>query len=237
MLKTEDNWINRIHCGDILTILRQMPDEFVDLVITSPPFNIGIHVTCGKRHYPYDDNMPEPSYQEWQTKVLTELSRVTKVDGSLFYQHKNRIRQGRLITPYEWLLNPKIGWVIKQEIVWRNGGPNMDKRRFFPQTERIYWLTKKKETVLINSLNITDLWLYQPVGTGKGHTRQFPEELVDNIISCFPDAKVILDPFMGSGTTALVALKNHRDFVGIEINPAYVDMSRKRIQTIQSKLI
>jgi modification methylase len=132
-----------------------MPSGSVDMVLTSPPYNLGnTHHTGNKRHKAYDDNLPEEEYQEWQIKVLNECYRVLKDEGSLIYNHKNRIKKGVQITPYEWLLKTKF--IIKQELVWFNGSQNFDKIRFYPMTERFYWLAKSPNTKLFNAASIIE---------------------------------------------------------------------------------
>jgi len=223
-----DDFINKIICGDCLEVMKQMPDGCINLTITSPPYNLGDdHHTGSKRHEVYCDTMPENEYQKWQIKILNEIYRITKGYGSLFYNHKNRIRNGISIIPYEWLF--KTQWLIKQEIVWWNGGQNFDNIRFYPQTERIYWLVKTPITKLDNPLSLLDIWKIIPVGTKFKHTRQFPEKIVTNILNCFPTAKIILDPFLGSGTTARVVKDFKCNFIGIEINPDYCKIAEERL--------
>ena len=115
--------------GDCLELMKEMPDGSVDLIITSPPYNLGnTHHTGNKRFKPYgkhNDDMKELDYQDWQVEVLNECFRILKDDGSMLYNHKNRISKGVQITPYQWLL--KTDFVIKQEVVWQNGSQNFDK--------------------------------------------------------------------------------------------------------------
>lgn len=137
--------------------MKSIPDGSVDLIITSPPYNLGnTHHTGTKRHKAYDDNLPEKEYQEWQIQVLNECWRVLKDMGSMIYNHKNRIKNGVQITPYEWLLKTKF--IIKQELVWFNRSQNFDKIRFYPMTERVYWLAKSPKTKLFNAINHHDLF-------------------------------------------------------------------------------
>ena len=231
----QDKFLNKIVCGDCIEVMKGLPDNCVDITITSPPYNLGDkHHTGNKNHKPYPDSMPEDDYQEWQIKVLDEIYRVTKSDGSLFYNHKNRIRDGVSIIPYQWLFKSK--WLIKQEIVWRNGGQNFDRIRFFPQTERIYWLVKDAKTKLFNPISLLDYWYLSPVGTKKEHTRQFPEKLVENILCCLENSKIILDPFSGRGTTPVVAKKLGRHYIGVDISPEYVNMSNDRLGQTEKPL-
>ena len=179
-----DDFINKIICGDCLEIMKEILNNSIDMIITSPPYNLGnSHHTGNKRHKTYDDNLSEIEYQKWQIKILEECYRILKDNGSMIYNHKNRIKKGVQITPYEWLL--KTPFVIKQELVWFNGSQNFDKIRFYPMTERIYWLTKSSKTKLFNAINHHDLFgknEWKPVGTKRKHKRAFPEEMINNFL-------------------------------------------------------
>jgi len=222
---------NTVIQGDCLEVMKEIPDGSIDMVLTSPPYNLGnTHHTGGIRHKAYDDNMPEDEYQAWQIKVLDECYRVLKDDGSIIYNHKNRIKNGVQITPYEWIL--KTSFIVKQEIVWFNGSQNFDKIRFYPMTERIYWLAKSPKTKLFNAINHHDLFdkkEWKAVGTKGEHKRAFPEKMVEDILKCFPDSLTILDPFAGSGTTAVACKELGRDFIMIEQDAKYVEIINKRL--------
>jgi len=224
---------DKIIQGDCLEVMKDIPDKSIDMVLTSPPYNLGnTHHTGAKRHKAYDDNLPEKEYQEWQIAVLNECYRVLKDDGSLIYNHKNRIKDGVQITPYEWLL--KTSFIIKQELVWFNRSQNFDKIRFYPMTERFYWLAKSSKTKLFNAINHHDLFgkeEWKAVGTKGGHTRVFPEKMVEDFLKCFPSAGIILDPFAGSGTTGVACKKLNRNFILIEKEPEYVEIIKKRLLT------
>jgi modification methylase len=224
--------INKIHNLDCLEGLKKIEDNFVDLIITSPPFNLGnTHHTGFKKHKSYEDNMPEKDYQNWQIRVLNECFRVLKDEGSLIYQHKNRISKGIQISPYEWIF--KTNFIIKQEIIWINRSQNFDKIRFYPFTERVYWLAKNPKTKLKNTINKQDVfdWKeWKPVGTKGKHTRAFPEKFVEDILKVFPKSKLILDPFMGSGTVAKVCQEMKRNFIGLEINKKFIKLAEKRLK-------
>jgi len=223
--------LNTIYNLDCLKGLKKIKDKSIDLIITSPPFNLGnTHHTGFKKHKSYEDKMPEKDYQLWQLEVLNECFRVLKNNGSLIYQHKNRISKGIQISPYEWIY--KSNFIIKQEIVWINRSQNFDKIRFYPFTERVYWLAKDNKTKLYNKINKQDVfdWKeWKPVGTRGVHTRAFPEKLVEDFLNVFPDAKLILDPFIGSGTVAVVCKKMKRNFIGFEKNKDFIKYSNKRL--------
>ena len=220
---------NKIYCGDSLEIMKDIPDESIDLTITSPPYNLGnYHHTGNKKTQVYADNLPEKKYQLQQIKILNEVFRITKETGSIFYNHKNRIKDGISITPYQWILKSK--WFLKQELVWFNGSQNFDKIRFYPMTERVYWLVKNKNTKLFNTINAHDLFKWKAVGSNGEHTRAFPKKMVSDILRCFPEAEIILDPFLGSGTTAVACQELHRNFIGIEISPKYIEIAKERLK-------
>lgn len=226
--------LNKIYNLDCLKGLQKIDDKSVDLIITSPPFNLGnTHHTGFKKHKSYNDKMPEEEYQLWQLKVLNECFRVLKDNGSLLYQHKNRISKGIQISPYEWIY--KSNFLIKQEIVWINRSQNFDKIRFYPFTERVYWLAKDSKTKLHNKINKQDVfdWKeWKPVGTKGIHTRAFPEKLVEDFLNVFPKTKLVLDPFIGSGTVAVVCKKMKKNFIGFEKNKEFVMFSNKRLKQL-----
>lgn len=232
--------LNKIYCESNLETMAKMPDNFIDLTITSPPYNLGKkHHTRGKVFDAYDtyvDDLEEIDYQQKQIEMLNELFRVTKNGGSVMYNHKNRIKNGIQISPYEWLTKTK--WTIKQEIVWFNGSSNFDKCRFYPMTERIFWLSKGIETDFINNINQHDLIKDTAEGTNKEHKRAFPVKLAQRFIMCFPNAQIVFDPYMGSGTTAIASIKEKRNYLGSEISKNYFDSANKRISnhTAQQEL-
>lgn len=148
----------------------------------------------------------------------------------MWYNHKNRIRNGVQITPYQWIL--RSNFIVKQEIIWQNGSQNFDKIRFYPMTERVYWLAKDNNTKMFNTINHHDFFKrdeWPPVKTKGSHKRAFPEKMCTDIISCFQDANIILDPFMGSGTTAVAAVKLNKNYLGFEIDSGYYEIAQQRL--------
>ena len=221
----------KLYNGDCLEVMKTIEDNTVDITITSPPYNLGNkHHTGNNYHQAYNDDLPEKEYQEQQIAVLNEIYRITKDTGSIFYNHKNRIKNGIQTTPYEWILKTKC--IIKQELVWFNRSQNFDKIRFYPMTERVYWLVKNPKTKLYNAINHHDLFDtkdWKPVGTKNNHTRAYPEKLVEDILLCFENSKIVFDPYMGSGTTGVVAKKTNKNFIGIELDKEYYKIAKERI--------
>ena len=224
--------LNKTYNEDCNITLKRLQDNFIDLTITSPPYNLGKnHHTGNKTFNAYNDfvdSLPEKEYQQKQIEMLNLLFAKTKQGGSLLYNHKNRIKDKKQITPYVWLL--KTEWTIKQEIVWFNGSQNFDKCRFYPMTERIYWLSKGVDTDFVNVINQHDLLKDIPEGTNKEHKRAFPLTLAKRFIMCFPNSKIIYDPYMGSGTTAEACIDENKSYLGSEISKTSFDLSKKRIK-------
>ena len=229
---------NNIYNGDCNQLIKKINDEIIDLTITSPPYNLGEkHHTHSKTFIAYDeyiDSMPENDYQINQINILNEIYRITKNNGSLFYNHKNRIKNGLSISPYQWLF--KTNWNIKQELIWQNGTPNFDKCRFYPQTERIFWLSKSNETNFNNNLNLSDIFKDAPVGSNEKHKRSFPVKLIQKIINCFDKCEIVFDPYSGSGTTAIASIRENKKYIGFEISKNYYELSIKRIINEKSQL-
>lgn len=234
--------LNKVHNMDVLEGLRQIDDNSIDIIITSPPYNkAGLNGKYKSERwnktidYGGDiniDNKPEDVYQDWQLEILKECYRVLKKDGLFFYNHKNRIVKGKgyIISPYEWLL--KSPFLIRQEIIWnRKNGPNQDPSRYVPTFENIYVLTKDKDTIFKRKKDTdykTDIWTINPDRHNE-HPAPFPIDIPRNIlhnIDVEEDRKkdiVVLDPFMGSGTTAKAAIEKGYNYIGIELVPEYID--------------
>lgn len=232
MLDSKDKF--QLYKGDCLEIMKEIPDKSVDIIITSPPYNIGKMHSNRLQFGTYDGNdMKEEEYQQWQLDIFKEYKRILKDDGSVFYNHKVRIKNGKAIHPLEWLL--KTDLVLKQEITWnQKKSANCDKIRFFPFSERIYWMTKNPKVKIKNNLCLSDVWDCVPTHKRKetGHIAVMPNEIVENILSSVEDIenKVVLDNFMGSGTTGEVAKKfNVKGFIGIELSDEYYKLAYNRI--------
>lgn len=232
--------LNKIHNEDCLATLRRMPNNFIDVVITSPPYNkAGYEGFIRKSHdtdnwqrrnieYNGDANndfLPEGEYQKQQIKVLNELHRVLKPNGSVFYNHKVRIAQHRASHPIEWLLKTKL--TFRQQIVWnRKGSTAIAPIRFLPTTELIFWLTKSAVQPNFFRGDISfkgEVWDIAP-SKNSFHPATMPEAIPLNILSCVKDTKeiVVYDPYAGVGTTLRVAKKLGFNYVGSEIYKEYI---------------
>lgn len=236
----------RLIQGDCLEVMRGMPDASVDCVVTSPPYNQRINKFrpsgmqknwrwANKISSGYFDDLPEPEYQTWQVSILDELFRVVREGGSCFYNHKVRWREGHLLHPIDLVRASR--WNLRQEIVWRrDGSPTMNARMFAPCDERIYWLRKGRHRWNQDCVGYLSVWNLNSV-KGTAHACAFPIEIPDRCIRAVTaPGDVVLDPFAGSGTTLVAALQTGRKAIGIELDPGYCKIARKRIALAQAAL-
>lgn len=233
--------LNKILCSDTLEFLRGLPDSCVDLIITSPPYNKG---WWSKNRNPnngfgtksrridygvYDDKRSPQDYALWQKDVLYECCRVLKDTGSIFYNHIDILNEHLAIHPL-WVYE----FPVKQIIVWnKKNTPRLDKSYFFPITEYFFWIKKRHSSRPFfnrkNGYALKSVWEFN-ADVRNPHPAPFPESLVENIIrTCSEEGAIVCDPFVGSGTTAVVAKRLNRSFIGCDLNPEYVAMSNKRL--------
>jgi len=242
--------VNEIWLGDVLDILKKIPDNTFDGGVTSPPYNKkknkkGVLVK-DINYSDIEDFLPEDEYQQAQVDILNELYRVLKPGSSFFYNHKVRWEEGVMLHPMEWVI--KTNWTLKQEIIWdRSIAANIRGWRFWQVEERIYWLykpiTKKdngKELLSKHAL-LTSVWRLRPEmkkETVSNHPAPFPVEIPTRCIySIFDEEKdkLIIDPYMGSGTLAVVAKLLGHNYFGIDISQTYIEQANNRINNISQK--
>ena len=240
------NYHDAIICGDCLEVMRAMPTASVNLVVTSPPYNLlnstgnGLkkNTRCGKwanaaikdGYQTWDDNMPYADYVAWQRACVREMLRLLTDDGAIFYNNKNRVQSGLLQDRREIL----AGFPLRQIITWkRSGAINFNAGYFLPVTEQIYLLCGKNFRLSPGANKFTDVWEIKQEMKNP-HPAPYPEALIDRILQSAP-GRVVLDPFGGSGTTAVCARRHARQFILIEKSSAYCEMARRRIDGEQWK--
>jgi len=238
---------NRIMCGDVLTLMQTIPDKSINLIVTSPPYNIKNSTGNGMKdgrggkwksaelmngYADYDDNMPHEKYVAWQRKCLEQMMRVIPDNGAIFYNHKWRVQNG-LLQDRQDIVG---GFPVRQIIIWqRKGGINFNAGYFLPTYEVIYLIAKPKFKLVPKANAYGDVWEFAQEMKNE-HPAPFPVALIDRIVSS-TTAGIVLDPFIGSGTTAIAALKNKRDYIGIELSPNYCKMAEERIEKFKGSLI
>lgn len=239
--------LNKIYEEDCLSTLKKMKDDSVDVVITSPPYNMNLRIRNGKycsrqivkeistKYTEFSDNLPIDEYNEFHTSVLKELLRVSDL---IFYNIQ-------IVTGSKRSIFKMIGEFsenLKEIIVWDkgNGQPAMQQQVLNRRTELI--LVFEKDYPISRQFRkrgefkrgtLDDLWLIKrgkKIG-GENHGAVFPEELVSTILENFSkEDDIIYDPFMGTGTTAVVAKQLNRKFIGSEISQRYIEIAEERLK-------
>lgn len=229
--------------GDSLDELKKIDDESISCIVTSPPYNkkglIG-KVKPGNQvwkkfnidYNSYGDDLKEDDYKNWMVQILDEMYRVLKKDGSIFFNHKPRRHNNKVYLPTDFISKSKLD--LYQLIIWnRLSSPNIRKDVLLPCTEHIYWLTKSKPKVFKNNVDKqfhSEVWIINP-DKNTQHPAPFPQKLVENcILLSTEENDVVLDPFLGSGTSGIVASRLNRNFIGIEIDEKYMGLSKSLLE-------
>jgi modification methylase len=237
--------INQIHNEDCLTTLSKIKDNSIDLVITSPPYNKNYYSPKNKSkndsslrrimYDSYEDSMSPEEYEQWQCKIISECIRIIKDDGSIFYNHQDIQKNHNTIHPHFVYKFP-----LKQLLIWdRLATPKLDSNYFYPSFEYIFWLKKTPDSkVKFNKNNMIykNSIIRLVADKNNPHPAPFPLQLPNNfILGCTNEGDIVYDPFMGSGTTAIAALMNNRNFIGSEISKSYIDMANKKINNFKNQ--
>ncbi len=246
------NFLNQIINGNCLEELKKIPDKTFDLIFADPPYNLQIGKDLKRPdssqvkgvHEDWDKFSSFNSYDKFCKKWLIECKRILKDNGSIWVigSYHNIHRLGYLLQNLDyWLLN---------DVIWRknNPMPNFKGTRFTNAHETLIWASKSKSskyTFNYNSLKCfnDDIQMRSdwtlPICSGKErlkkngkkiHSTQKPEALLHRILLATTKKNDnILDPFLGTGTTAVVAKKLGRNYFGIEKDKIYFNSAKKRI--------
>jgi adenine-specific DNA-methyltransferase len=245
-----------VYPGNCLDLLKTIPDESIQLVVTSPPYNIGKE---------YEKKLNLDLYLSQQTQVITQCARVLSLKGSICWQVGNYIDKGAII-PLDTILYPifsKLGLKMRNRIIWHFEHGLHCSRRFSGRYETIIWFTKSEDYVFnldpvrvpqkypgkkyfkgpksgqysCNPLgkNPGDLWIIPNVKSNHiektEHPCQFPVELIERLVlSLTQEEDWVMDPFLGTGTSIIAAIRHNRRGIGAEIIAKYVKLARERIK-------
>lgn len=243
--------INKNYNESNLETMARMPDKSIDLVVTSPPYNMRTRIRNGKyttrekgehfskKYKHFDDAMPIEEFYEFHSKVINELLRVSKIVCYNF----------QIVTGSKEAFFKIIGDFnkhIKDIIIWDkgHGQPAMHEQVLNSTYEMVLILEddQKCGRVIQNAtFKRGEMSNVLRLGRGKKmseiHGAIFPEELPLQLIQSFSnEGDLIYDPFMGSGTTALAAIKSNRNWIGSEISEEYCSIIEQRIQTAEQLL-
>jgi len=247
--------INSIHQGDCVALLKQLPDNSVDLIFADPPYNLQLNGELTRPNQTKVDAVNDEwdkfasmeIYDKFTNDWLRECRRVLKNTGSIWVigTYHNIFRVGASLQDLGfWMLN---------DVVWikTNPMPNFKGTRFNNAHETMLWATKSEKSkytfhyhsmkTMNEDLQMRSDWLI-PICQGeerikvngqKAHSTQKPEELLYRVILSTSNlGDVVLDPFSGSGTTASVAKKLGRNFIAFEREQFYIDVANNRLKEI-----
>jgi site-specific DNA-methyltransferase (adenine-specific) len=240
--------INRVYLGDCIKIMGKLPPNSVDLVFADPPFNIGI------KYDKYNDNLSYDEYYKWSEDWISETHRILKEDGSIY------IAIGDEFAAEINLILKRTGFYFRNWIIWYYTFGQNQRKKFNRSHTHILYFTKDRDKFKFNSEAIRipsarqlvyndkranpqgkvpdDVWEFSRVcGTFKEriekHPCQMPESLLERIIKSSSDiGDIVLDPFGGTGTTAMVAKKLTRNYLTIEISENYYKAIVKRLNEL-----
>ena len=264
VLKLQTDSHARIHLGDNSLYLRELPDESMKLIVTSPPYNIG------KK---YEKRTSLDRYLSTQAKVIAECVRLLHPQGSICWQVGNHITSDGEVVPLDAVLYPLFkqhGLFMRNRIVWHFGHGLHCTKRFSGRYETIMWFSKGKDYTFnldpvrvpskypgkkyfkgpkagqlsCNPLgkNPGDLWIIPNVKSNHcektEHPCQFPVELIERLVlSMTSEGDSVLDPYMGVGSSVIAAIKHNRYGYGCELDHGYVDIAWDRVHAYRAGIL
>lgn len=251
---------NHVFLGDCLKLISRLPDESVNLIVSSPPYCIGKE---------YESTRSVDDFVEMHSRLLPELSRILKKGGSLCWQVGSHVKDG-VVTPLDYVVFAGMqgipGMHLRNRIVWTYGHGLHCSTRFSGRHEVVMWYTKGKDyTFNLDAVRVPQKYpgktyssgpnkgkvSSNPLGKNPGdvwdipnvkanhvektsHPCQFPAALPQILIKALTNSgDIVFDPFMGSGTAGVAALLEKRHFIGAEIDPAYVALAFDRLREAQ----
>jgi len=242
--------INKIYNENCLDTMRRMPDNFVDLTITSPPYNMKLKVHNGKYQHilssspwaaddartkycgDFEDSLPIEDFYKIHSEIVTELLRISKM---IFYNISIVAGSKRAF----FKIIGEYSDFVKEIIIWDkgHGQPAISPGVLNRQSELI--IVFDNSTAINRTFSkcnfdrgtLSDVWkIARGKKISKHHGATFPEELVQKIVENFSDeGDLIYDPFMGTGTTGHVASLYKRNYIGSEISKNYCKVAEERI--------
>ena len=245
--------LNKIYNECCLKTLKRLNDNSIDVVITSPPYNMNLRIRNGQycsrqivkefstKYSNFDDNLSIEEYYNFHSKVISELLRSSKI---IFYNIQIVTGSKRAI----FKIIGEYSDYLKDIVIWDKGyaQPAMASNVLNRQSELILIfersnsISRKFSKCNFKRGTLSDVWnISRGKKIDKTHKAVFPEKLVETILSNFSEENdIIYDPFMGIGTTAYVSQKMNRQWLGSELDKEYFDKAMQRINnyTAQTKL-
>lgn len=250
-----------LYHGACVKLLRRIPDATAQLVVTSPPYNVGKE---------YEDSLTIEDYIKLQRTVIDECVRITRLGGSICWQVGNHINGNGQMIPLDLLLHPLFSSYtatdqvrLRNRIVWHFEHGLNCKKRFSGRHESILWYTKGDDYLFnLNAVRVPqkypgkraykgerrgefscnplgknpgDVWIVPNVKNNHvektAHPCQFPIEIPERLILALTNVgDLVVDPFLGAGTTAVAAVLHKRKVAGADIKRDYLALALQRIK-------
>jgi len=239
-----ENMINNVVCGDCGEVMKIIPDNSINLIFTSPPYNQGL-TTQDKAMSLYEDNLSESDYFKMIHDVFFNAKRILKDNASMYYNYKSNVNKNILDPAFKHLLkaNELAQFYIVGEIVWNYAGDfDSTMTRWHVDYEMIYHLAKSKNFKFIyNKRQLSSIWNIKHVMGGtfekktcSSHPCPFPKHIVIKALEHSTNKDdIVVDPFGGSGTVALSCKELGRKFISIEIDKNYCEIQDRRLAQSQ----
>ncbi len=229
--------IDTIILGDCLKILPTFDAGCIDLIVADPPFGINYRFEINCHEWwdqsnitPYHE-IPSKEYPEFTHKWITEVYRVLKDNGTMY------VFSGWSNLEYVLKSLREIGFHTQSHCIWHFKSPMPTQRRFASSHYHILHVTKHKTNYVFNKVDHypKDVWVMEKE-RWKGHVKRtltkLPKDLVSKFIKYSSNpGDIVLDPFIGSGTTAIVAKRYSRHYIGIEIEEETYKVTKERIDS------
>lgn len=216
--------INKIYTGDNLSVMKDIPDNFIDLIYLDPPFFT--QTNWEKNGHKFDDKFEDINkYLEFMQPRLEEMYRILKPTGTIYLHADNhaihylRIRMDDIFKNYQTM------------IVWQrvSGVFGQKSKKVFSEVSEYIIVYTKGSEYTYNTQNRINIWTDINRLNKIDYPTQKPEKLLERIISSSTNKNdIVLDPFCGSGTTCVVAKKLGRNYIGIDISPEAVSLAEER---------
>lgn len=216
--------LNKTHHGDCVELVEKLEDNSIDLIITSPPYYNSQHKYQRGTGFHYTMDIGEPMYviEDFFEKVRPKLKDDAMICLNLAFSYG----ETGVMRPYD-ILNRlrKMGYFVIDQVIWHKSNPIPITKRLTNAYELIFILSKSPKGKYYTTEYTHNVWKL-PVGRGGKHSAVFPIELPKECLKHFSkEDDVVLDPFMGSGTTARACIEMKRKWIGFELNKEYLSMN------------
>lgn len=232
-------FIDRVYCGDSLVLMKKIPEDSIDLIITDPPFAIDFKAKRSNYHRKSSNvlegynEIPKEKYLPFTLNWMKEAYRILKKTGSMYVFSGWTNLKDILIGLDE------TGFITINHLIWKYQFGVFTRRKFVTSHYHILFVVKNKRKYKFHKIEHYPedvLVVKREYWTGKIKTpTKLPVELVKKLILYSSDrGDVIFDPFLGSGTVAVAAKMLGRHYLGFEIVKEYCDLARKRLKDVQT---